>query len=71
MLADQIHVVLQFCFFIAGLLTVMGVAMKLARQLDRPSGTYGDGLPERRWRTRAVIQDPVVIRPRQVDSQAA
>jgi hypothetical protein len=58
---DQFTLVVQFCVRIAVMLVITGVALKLARVLARPCGTYGDGLPERRARRRIVLRDPATI----------
>jgi hypothetical protein len=61
---DQSEMVLLFCIRVFGLLAIAAAAVKLARFVSRPTGTYGNGLPERRRRPRLVLRDPLAI-PRQ------
>ena len=72
---DQFQLVLQFCVYVAALLTVSALGIKLSEALARPRAmsraTYGAGLPERRVRPRTVITDPVAARLREVISNAA
>jgi hypothetical protein len=58
---NQFELIFQFCIRVAALVAVSAFATKLSRILARPSGTYGNGLPERRARKRVVLRDPEVV----------
>jgi hypothetical protein len=61
---DPSQLVVQFCLQAAVLLAFAAVAMKIIRVRSKPRGTYGNGLPERRKRTRIVLPDPATLQPR-------
>lgn len=62
---NQLDLVLQFSIRVATILFITAMALKAARRLARPVGTYGAGLPERRSRPRIVLQ----VRPLPVPPQ--
>jgi hypothetical protein len=51
----------HFFVYLAVIVVITGIAVKLNRVLSRPRGTYGAGLPERRSRKRLVLRDPEVV----------
>ena len=59
---DQSDMILLFCIRVFGLLAIAAVAIKVARIVSRPRGTYGNGLPERRMKPRLVLRDPLATR---------
>ena len=56
MAIDQLDFVLQFCIRLAAVFVITALAVRAARRLSKPVGTYGKGLPERRMRPRVVYQ---------------
>jgi hypothetical protein len=60
MAIDQLDFVLQFCIRLAAVYVITAMAVKTARRLSKPVGTYGAGLPERRMRPRLVLNVPAV-----------
>ena len=67
----QLEIIYQFCMMVGGLIVISAVAMKVARVVTRPSGTYGAGLPERRSRPRYVVPNPPPVDGRDVVSNVA
>jgi len=61
MAIDQFDLIIQFCIRVAALVLVTAVAIRLARLVSRPVGTYGEGLPERRMRRRNILRNPETV----------
>ena len=69
--SDQLEFIFQFCIRVAGMLAVTAVDLRIAREVFRPRGTYGPGLPERRSRPRYVVPNPAPVRNQDIAANAA
>jgi len=58
MAIDQLDLVLQFSIRVLTLVIVTAMSLHAARRLSQPTGTYGNGLPERRLHPRPISRVP-------------
>jgi hypothetical protein len=63
---DQMQGVFQMFLGIALVLLIGPTALTIHRMMNKPKGTYGNGLPERRKRPRLTLPDPATLQPRMV-----